>query len=76
MSEKKEEEIKYKKAKTKKADFEKKKTIMANTNDLQTAVLDSISDLLDKGVLVESGNGQKIDLKKKGKQLKSDEKQS
>jgi hypothetical protein len=44
---------------------EEKKTIMVDANDIQTLVLNSVSDLMDKGVLVETEGGKKIDLKDK-----------
>lgn len=40
-----------------------KKTIVVGAADIQTLVLDSVSELMDKGVLAESDDGKKIDLK-------------
>jgi hypothetical protein len=40
------------------------KTIVVSTDALQSLVLDSVSDLLEKGVLAETEDGKKIDLKK------------
>ncbi|UCH88915.1 MAG: hypothetical protein JSV49_11870 [Thermoplasmata archaeon] len=49
-----------KKGKSNKKD---KKTILVDANDIQTLVLHSVSELLDKGVLEETEDGKKIDLK-------------
>lgn len=39
------------------------KTIIVGARDIESLVLDSVSDLLEKGVLVETEDGHKIDLK-------------
>jgi hypothetical protein len=57
-------ESKSKKSKKSEEDKEgEEKTIMVDANDIQTLVLSSVNDLMDKGVLVETEGGKKIDLK-------------
>jgi hypothetical protein len=41
-----------------------KKTIVVEATDIESLVLHSVSELLDKGVLEETEDGHKIDLKK------------
>jgi hypothetical protein len=54
------------------------KTIIMGADDMQSLVIHTVSDLMDKGVLVESEDGKKIDLKenvegkKKGKKKKDE----
>ena len=54
----------------------KEKTIIMGADDIQSLVIHTVSDLMDKGVLAESEDGKKIDLKeniedkKKGKKKK------
>ena len=43
---------------------DKNKTIIIGEAELETLVIDTVSDLLDRGVLAESEDGTKIDLKK------------
>ena len=57
-----------------KEEDEESKTIVVSAGDIQSLVLDSVSDLLEKGVLEESKNGTKIDIKDKFSEGKEKEK--
>ena len=79
-----ENETKKKKSKEEKAtsdkdsdgEDKKEKTIIMGAEDIQSLVIHTVSDLMDKGVLAESEDGKKIDLKENVEEKKKHKKKN